>query len=367
MQSGYQIYIDKQTVDQINVYRVFVCSNGSICSVNAFADHDIHGRIFQGKVAQVFTNGKAIVQIDNNAALYIERSFKNSFLDVGETVWVQAHGVSPLEIEYKNLKGTLNVALPCGPIIIYPFEPGIHISHRLKQYPEFAHNLKLQFESLAGRFGIKFRLSAKDYSYALLEKIISYTKHVWDLGLYNTPQFLILNMLMPYFLSPADIFTNDTSSCEWLASSLEHIFDISVNVKGLPSDIEFLEDAWDNACKRTLLLSNSSICIEETRACTTIDVNAGSNQAHINVNREAMEKLPHLLYQGRFGGKVVVDMLPIVNREESDRLIRIFEAGWVDIDVFPQVYGVSKMGLLEFILPRRGYPLWWINKKILKN
>lgn len=368
MQSSYQIYIDKQTVDGAQVYRVFIVNNRSICNVSAFVNHDAHGKIYQGKVVQLFPNGKAKIQKDDGQHLYLERTFKERHLNAGEMVWAQSHSVSPMEMDHKDFKGTLNIALPCGPILVYPFEPGIHVSHRLKQYPEFANNLKLQFESLAGRFGIKFRLAAKDFSRALLGKIIVFLKTTWDNGNYNTLQFPMLNMVLPYFLYPAEIFTNDVASCEWLISSIESIFDIQINVKGLPSDTEFLEDAWDNACSRSFsLLNGGSILIDETHACTTVDINMGSDYSSISVNRKVLEMLPSILYQGRFGGKVVVDLLPTANREESNRLIHLFESGWADMDVSPQMYGVSKMGLLEFILPRRGYPLWWINKKILKN
>jgi hypothetical protein len=368
MQASYQIYIDKKLVGHSNVYRVLVTANDSVCYVGAFVDHDAHGKIYQGKVTQVFSNGKAKIQTNDKVHLYLERSFKGNHLNVGESVWAQTHSVSSMEMDHKDLKATLNIALPCGPVLLYPFEPGIHMSHRLKQYPEFANNLKLQFESLSGRFGVKFRLSAKDYSYALLGKIIAFLKTTWDQERYNKPHFAMMNALLPYFLSPTDVFTNDASFCEELMTDIETIFDCRIKIKGLPLDTEFLEDAWDRASSKGFpLLNDGSMLIDETHACTAIDINAGSDHSYTNVNREVLEILPKILYQGRFGGKVVVDLLPIGNREETDRLIRLFESGWADIDISPQMYGVSKMGLLEFILPRRGYPLWWINKKILKN
>ncbi|MDP3641194.1 MAG: ribonuclease E/G, partial [Alphaproteobacteria bacterium] len=151
--------------------------------------------------------------------------------------------------------------------------------------------------------------------------------------------------------------------CEGLVSSIEHIFETRIKVSRRPSDVEFLEDAWDRASSRVFpLLNGDNILIEETSACTTVDINAGSDQSFTNVNREVMRILPKILYQGRFGGKVVVDMLPISNREESERLVRQFESEWSDLDISAQLFGVSKIGLLEFILPRRGYPLGWIEK-----
>lgn len=368
MDTSYQIYIDKKAINHETVYRVFVGHAGSICAVSAFVDQDTHGKIYHGKVAQTFSNGKAKVQIDSNTFLYSERSFKGSNLNVGESVWVRAHSISPSEMECKDLKGTLNIALPCGPVIVYPFEPGIHISHRLKQYPELANSLKLKFEAVSGRFGVKFRLGAKDYSFKLLENIISFSKTVWDQQAYNKPEFAILNWVLSYCLHPVEFFTNDFESCEWLASRVEHIFETGMKVSRLPNDIEFLEDVWDHASSHVFpFVNGGNILIEETAACTTIDINAGADQSFINVNRDVMQVLPQILYQGRFGGKVVVDMLPIPNREESERLVRQFESEWGDLDVSAQLFGVSKMGLLEFILPRRGYPLGWIDKNILKK
>lgn len=65
MQSSYQIYIDKKTVGGAQVYRVFIVNNGSICNVSAFVNHDAHGKIYQGKVVQLFPNGKAKIQNDD--------------------------------------------------------------------------------------------------------------------------------------------------------------------------------------------------------------------------------------------------------------------------------------------------------------
>ncbi|GEM_PF-2423337 len=368
MQATYQIYIDKKVVGESCAYRVFVTTNGRVCCVSAFVDHDAHGKIYQGKVTQVFSNGKAKIQTKDKGHLYLERSFKGNLLNVGESVWAQAHSISSMEMDHKELKGTLNIALPCGPVLLYPFEPGVHMSHRLKQYPEFSNNLKLQFEPLSGRFGVKFRLSAKDYSYAQLEKIITFLKATWDQEAHNKPQVAIMNALLPYFLYPTDVFTNDMPFCEEITTDIKAIFECCIKIKGLPLDTEFLEEAWDHASSNNFpLLNDGSVLIDETHACTAIDINAGSDQSYTNVNREVLEILPKILYQGRFGGKVVVDLLPISNREETDRLIRLFESGWADTDISPQMYGVSKMGLLEFVLPRRGYPLWWIHKKILKN
>jgi len=366
MDASYQIYIEKKSVNYSDLYRIFVQHKEKIEYVSCYVDKDFHQKIWQGKVVQTFPNNRIRIQLNTNTYVYTERSFKGRQTNIGEIVWVQTTNVSSLEAAYKDPKGTLNVALPCGPVILHPFETGVHISQRLKQYPEFANSLKKHFEPFAGRCGIKFRLSAKDYSLALLEEVVSFLKITWDERRYNRPEFLILNSLLSYFLFPTEVFTNDSSLADGLSANLYAIFQTKPKVRELPQELHSLEEAWESSCRNVIpLAKGGSVMIQETPACIAIDVNAGSETSYDRVNREVIEMLPQILYQGRFGGKVVVDLLPVSSKDESERLLQQFKANWYSFDVVPQLFGISRMGLLEFILPRRGHPLWWIDKNSL--
>lgn len=366
----YHIYIDTQELKHSSLHRLYVECLGEVTWVGAVYDQDCHGKIYQGKVVQTFGNGKAKIQVGSQRFLYCERSFKGEPVNVGDSVWVQAHSISALEMNEKDHKGTLNIALPCGPIVLYPFETGIHISQRLKQYPEFSNSLKHHFEPFAARCGIKFRLSSKDYSFSVLERLVKWVKHIWDTEQYNFTGFRVLNEVLHYFLEPACVYSNDDELTSWLFASIQAIFNITeVAHKRLPLDKEWLEDAWDRACRTSIpLLDDASMIIQETHACTVIDINAGSSSTSFDrINLEAVYVLPKLLSQGKFGGKILVDLLPIKHREESELLLKRFMAEWQGLDVSAQVFGISKMGLLEFIIPRKGVPLWWIDKKINEN
>ncbi|MCP5322909.1 MAG: ribonuclease E/G [Candidatus Paracaedibacteraceae bacterium] len=368
MMSDYQIYIEKTSCISADLFRVFVLQGGNVVSIYAHVSEDKHQRIYLGKVNQTFQNNKAKIKITNKDDVYTERAFKEHNINVGEEVWVQTKSVSPSEMDYKEYKGTLNIALPLGPIILYPFDSGIHISKRLKQYPEFANSLKHHFQKFSGAFGIKFRLSAKNYTFQQLEKIISFLKHIWLKGQYNHLGFLITSSLVDYFLSSVEVFTNDISIKNWLTESVKFIFAKVPKVNKLQEGDENLEDAWDLACRKVINLpKGGSLFINETPACVVIDVNAGAETYYEQVNKEVVKLLPEFLYQGRFGGKFVVDLLPIHKREEAVELINIFNNACHAKDISIQSFGISKMGLLEFIIPRRGYPLWWIDKKFIKT
>lgn len=368
MMSACQIYIEKTSSISADIFRVFVMQEGQIVSIYGHVSEDLYQKIYLGKVSQTFQNNKAKIKIANKDYVYTERTFKGRNINVGEEVWVQMKSISPLERDYKEHKGTLNIALPFGPIILYPFDPGIHISRRLKQYPEFASSLKQHFQQFSGAFGIKFRLSAKDYTFQQLEKIISFLKHIWLKEQYNHSDFLLTSSLIAYFLSPVEIFTNDTSIKNWLTESVKFIFAKVLKINKLQEGDENLEDAWDLACRKVINLpKGGSFFINETPACVVIDVNAGAETYYAQLNKEIVKLLPKFLYQGRFGGKVVVDLLPLKKREEAEELINIFNNECHILDLSIQNFGISKMGLLEFIIPRRGYPLWWIDKKFIKT
>lgn len=367
MKPYFKIYIEKKTVNNQQLYRVFVEHSNSIIWVGGYVSEDNHQKIYSGKIVQSFANNKASIQLENKQCLYVDRKFKWQKINVGEKVLVQAHSISVQEMDDKNLKGTLNIAMSCGPVIIYPFETGIHVSNRLKQYPEVADALKKHFAIAGEQIAIKFRAGAKDYSEKLLENILIFLRKTWIARQYNQTELFILNDLIKYFLYPSELYTNDLSLQYWFKKNIKDIFHADLSVKTLPEYNDILEDAWDCACQTSFILEKGiSISIEETLACVAIDINTGSEPSFYQANKSAVEILPKILYQGRIGGKIVVDLLPMSSRQETEKISNLFEAVSASYDISLQNFGISKMGLLEFILPRRGYPLWWIDKKILK-
>lgn len=368
MELMYRIYIEKISKISEDVFRIFVLQKEEICFIYGHASEDKHQKIYLGQVSQTFQNNKAKIKIANKDYVYTERKFKGYNISVGEEIWLQTKSISLLERCYKQDKGTLNIALPFGPIILYPFDSGVHISKRLKQYPEFANSLKQHFQQFSNAFGIKFRLCAKDYTFQQLEKIISFLKDIWVKKQYNHSNFLIISQLISYFISSVEVFTNDPLIKNWLLESVNFIFQKTPNINSLQDFDDYLEDAWDLACSKVIKLPNGgSFFIHETPACVVVDVNSGAATYYEQINKEVVKLLPKFLYQGRFGGKIVVDLLPINKQEEAEELINIFNNECQALDLSIQNFGISKMGLLEFIISRRGYPLWWIDKNFIKT
>jgi Ribonuclease G/E len=362
------IYIERTICEDVKIYRIFVYRQNYLQHIGVFTSDDLHNSICLGKVAQVFGNGKCVIETLEGIHVYAERSFKGKKLNVGENVYVQIHSISSLEMNEKHHKGTLNIGLPFGPIIFYPFEAGVYISNRLKHHPEYVHSLKQHFEERVNRCGIKFRVCAENYSLSELDNILSYVQGIWQVQHYNHINYKLLGWLLTNTLSKAIVYTNDVDLKLFLQLEVSALIPNSPPIKSMPIDCDFMYDDWDKACVTTVdLKQGSNLIIQETKACVVVDVNAGSAVSFDAVNDQVVQTLPKLLYQGRFGGKVVVDLLPISSKQEEKLLNEKFSNQWKEIDISVQTYGISKMGLLEFILPRQGCPLYQINKKFFKN
>lgn len=111
------------------------------------------------------------------------------------------------------------------------------------------------------------------------------------------------------------------------------------------------------AGRRVPLPGGASLAIDRTEALTVIDVNAGDRGNPMDVNRDAALEVARQLRLRNIGGIVIVDFLNMRARGDGDRLLRTLSQAVADDPVQTQVYGVSKLGLVEMTRARRGISL----------
>lgn len=108
---------------------------------------------------------------------------------------------------------------------------------------------------------------------------------------------------------------------------------------------------------RVALARGGSLVIEPTEALTVVDVNAGERGNPLDVNLDAAAEIARQLRLRNVGGIVVVDFVNMRARGDAERVLAAL-ADAVDGDpVQTQVYGMSKLGLVELTRARRGSPL----------
>lgn len=143
----------------------------------------------------------------------------------------------------------------------------------------------------------------------------------------------------------------------WCAAQAPDLSDRIVRQPRL-FEMHDLDSAIDSLLTpRVPLPGGGSLVIERTEALWAVDVNAGERGNAIEVNLEAARELARQLRLRNVGGIVVVDFINMKNRGDAERLLNGF-AHAVDADpVQTQVYGLSKLGLVELTRARRGTAL----------
>nr|WP_247887937.1 ribonuclease E/G [Azospirillum brasilense] len=108
---------------------------------------------------------------------------------------------------------------------------------------------------------------------------------------------------------------------------------------------------------RVPLSGGGSLVIERTEAMTVVDVNAGERGNPLDVNLEAAAEIARQLRLRNAGGIVVVDFVNMRNRGDAERLLNALSRAVEDDPAQTQVYGLSKLGLVEMTRARRGTAL----------
>ena len=102
------------------------------------------------------------------------------------------------------------------------------------------------------------------------------------------------------------------------------------------------------------LLGGAGLVIERTEALIAIDVNGGERGNPLAVNLEAAGEIARQLRLRNLGGIIVVDFLSMTKRGEGERLLAALTAAVRDDPVQTEVYGISRLGLIEMTRARRG-------------
>ena len=108
---------------------------------------------------------------------------------------------------------------------------------------------------------------------------------------------------------------------------------------------------------RVDLSGGGSLVIERTEALTVVDVNAGERGNALDVNLEAAEEIARQLRLRNVGGIIVVDFVNMKGRSEPERVLNALAHAVADDPSQTQVYGMSKLGLVEMTRARRGTAL----------
>jgi ribonuclease G len=121
-----------------------------------------------------------------------------------------------------------------------------------------------------------------------------------------------------------------------------------------------IEDQLKNVLERKIWLpSGGYIVIDQTEALAAIDVNTGKSSKEkqaerlaLSTNLEALREIARQLRLRDIGGLVVVDLIDLQKKENTDRMVREFKSMIRDDRARYRIGGMSSFGLLEFTRER---------------
>lgn len=119
---------------------------------------------------------------------------------------------------------------------------------------------------------------------------------------------------------------------------------------------------WDSlfaeATAPTLSLNGGgSITIERTRAAWVADIDAGAAQNHLAVNLAAVTVLARQMRLRNLSGIVLADFISLPHARDQQQLLKALRAAVADDPAGVEVFGLTKLGLVEMTRTRRGASL----------
>lgn len=369
--------------------RAAVLTGGRLTDL--YIDHadrpSLLGHIFLGKVERIATGldgafidlgtGKSGLLTVNDARGpkgRVERI--GTLLRTGQPVLVQ---VKTDAVGGKGPSLTMDVTLPGRFLVHAPLGRDVAVSKRLGTGPARAE-LTRRIQSIVPGSGWIVRAGAATAPDALLEAESDALHLAWRdvsdaAGRTAAPALLLpgpdapRRALIEHGASGVTAIVVDGADlardlADWCADRAPDLADRIVRHDMRPGERQRLFDLRDLDAEiagllgtRVPLSAGGSLVIERTEALTVVDVNAGERGNALDVNLEAAAEIARQLRLRNVGGIVVVDFVNMRGRGESERLLAALSRAVEDDPAQTQVYGISKLGLVEMTRARRGTAL----------
>jgi ribonuclease G len=306
-------------------------------------------------------------------AARVEASRIGTLLRTGQPVLVQVKA-EPGGDKGPNL--TMDATLPGRFLVFTPFKPGISISRRIA-HGEAKGRLTQAISSITAGLGGGWivRAGAMNAAPDLLAAEAEGLALAWrriEQQSGATPPLPLLHgptaplravieqggrRLSRILVADADILAELTS---WAADSAPDIVPLIERHAGPDPLFERydLEGELGRLTSRHVPLpGGASLVIDRTEALTVIDVNGGERPNVLATNLDAAEEIARQLRLRNIGGIVIVDFINLSGRgfeAGGQRVLDALSHATADDPSGVNVYGMSKLGLVELTRARRG-------------
>ncbi|WP_247880859.1 ribonuclease E/G [Skermanella sp. TT6] len=375
---GVEILIDRAGP----LLRAAVVENGRLTDLHIdSADRPSRlGEIVLGRVDRIVTalNG-AFVDIGGVAGLLNNADLRTAAptsrkaaragtaLRTGQPVLVQ------VKAEPGGGKGpslTMDVTLPGRFLVMTPFKPGISISRRLAQGDARGQLSQLVSEITGGLGGgwivrgsalgaASETLAAEAEGLAVAWRAVERQGSATPPAtLRQGPSAAIRAVIENGGRPVAGITVSEPSLRDELAAWAPDMAPLIRTEPDALFDRYDLEGELIRLTERQVPLpGGGSLVIDRTEALTVIDVNGGERPNALATNLDAVAEIARQLRLRNVGGIVIVDFINMASRADAERVLDGLTRATADDPASVNVYGMSKLGLVELTRARRGPPL----------
>ncbi len=384
--------------------RVAVVENGLLQEVyiERTCKRGLVGNIYQGKVSRVLPGMQAAfidIGLDRTAFLHVSdiqlpqnENFDDgngngganpeaaieSLLHDGQKVMVQ---VIKDPLGSKGARLTMQISIPSRYLVFMPAMNHIGISQKIE---DEAERLRLRsiLEGGVGDAGGGYiaRTAAEGVEEEELLEDMAFLRKLWasvqqpeqsarprdSMVLYEDLP-LVLRMLRDFPAAQIDKIRIDSREAYQRAHDFvtQLIPELAPRTEHYPGerpifDLYSVEDEIQKALERTVQLkSGGHLCIDQTEAMTTIDVNTGAFVGHRNLeetifktNLEAAQAIARQLKLRNLGGIIIIDFIDMNEEEHKQQVIRALEKGLESDRAKSFICDVSPLGLVEMTRKR---------------
>lgn len=352
-----------------NIIRLAVLDEGKMVEFDSFNENAaIEGNVYLGRITHKLelANGKTAFKVnigdEQDAFLNaFEPDLKEVNMSEGQSVVVQ---ISQEKHAEKGAKLARNIQIVGTTVVYRPFKMGVEISSKLTDKDQIKAYRTAIWNNMQGQEGWALRTAGVDFDIdTVLEEMVKLR------GIYETirknartataPALLYTreNPLYEYIRRYKDSLTKIVLNNHNLEADIQNFIDLDVQYDAAPFESYGLEDQLIEALDKTASLkSGGKICVEQTRACVTIDVDSGAIKEGDNIdalNVEAAHEIARQIRLKNLSGKIIIDFAGSKEYHFMRPVMDILETDLADDPCRGRVLGLSKAGNIEILRQRR--------------
>lgn len=347
--------------------RLATLNNDELTEVEFYDGSRAHeGNIYLGRIVKKIelANGKTgyFLDIGDSRDAFIngeEPELEDLTAAEGQSVVVQLCQEQRAE---KGAKLTRALQFVGENLVYCPYRMDIEVSCKIEDKLRVENLVSLVEENMTGQEGWIIRTSAADAADKVVVDEMAILRKKFDDVLDKTKQVKSPALLMERNNCLEDAFLRNRRHLEGIVlnnHNLEEKYKDKTEVTYCTNPFkEFgIDEAIDDALQKEVRLKNGGrITIEETRACTAIDVDSGDDNGKGSLGRLNIEAAFEIAKQIRLrnlSGKIIVDFAGTSDYKYLKNAIDILEQELRKDYIKSTVFGLSRGGNVEIVRVRR--------------